>query len=65
MTTYTINPKVEKKVTDYEADFYQHATELKSEISVSDHRNPELSFDDMKELFQMLELGLDFDELKK
>ncbi len=46
-------------VTDYQEDYNQHAADLKSEILMIDHRDPELEYSDALELAQMIEFGSD------
>ncbi len=60
MKTYAITRnEINLTAFDFEADYLVHVEDLKSEVSLQDHRNPDLDFDDMDELFRMLEYGED------
>jgi|GEM_PF-5577543 hypothetical protein len=58
MKTYA-NTRNEITLTafDFEADYNLHLENLKSEVTLQDHRNLDLNFDDLDELFLLLEFG--------
>ena len=60
MKTYANTLKESNQIAfDFEADYLSHLENLKSEISFSDNRHPDLSYDDQVELFLLLEFGED------
>lgn len=60
MKTYA-NTLKESNLTafDFEADYLSHIENLNSEISFSENRHPDLSYDDQVELLLLLEFGED------
>jgi len=60
MKTYANTQKESNQTAfDFEADYLSHLENLKSEISFTGHRHPDLSYDDQLELFLLLEFGED------
>lgn len=42
---------------DFEADYLAHIENLRDEILITSHRSPDLSYDDLEELIQLLDTG--------